>query len=412
MHLKRRRAPFFMPIAVGLLDENGKALPVNKETGTDTQILILSQQKQQYIFSDIPSRPTVSILRNFSAPVRVHHQQSEEELHRLMTHDTDPFNRWDAGQTLSLQHILEQIVHFQSKQPITVHPRLVQGLREFLLAPDLDPAFTAMALTLPTENWIGQQMTTIDPVAIFTVRQQFRAQIGLQLHDELLRRYHDLTDDAPYRYNAREAGKRTLRNTCLGYLLAPEVDGQLAPELLQLGTAQYQCSDNMTDSIAALARVVNADRAAGTALLADFYTRWQHDPLIVDKWLALQAGCSLPGTLEHVRNLTHHPGFSIKNPNKVRALIATFCSTNHSQFHAADGRGYAFLGDQVIRLDPLNSQIAARMLTPLTQWRRYDQSRQKLMCEQLVRIARQPHLSDDVKEVVDRSLEKEHPDTK
>jgi len=404
------KEPFFMPIAIGLLDENGNALPANTDAGTgtdtDTKMLILSEQRQQYFFPNIASKPTVSFLRNFSAPVKVHHAQSEEELHRLMTHDTDPFNRWEAGQTLSLRHILEQIANFQHQQPISIHHRLVRGLRDFLLDTDLDPAFTAMAVTLPTENWIGQQMTIIDPVAIFSVRQQFRAQIGLQLRDELLQRYHDLTGDIPYQYNAVEAARRTLRNTCLAYLLAPEIGGRLTPELLQLGTEQYQRSDNMTDSIAALGCVVNADAAAGAALLADFYTKWQHDPLVVDKWLALQAGCSLPGTLEHVKNLTGHASFSIKNPNKVRALIATFCATNHNQFHAADGHGYCFLGDQVIRLDPLNPQIAARMLTPLTQWRRYDPTRQQMMCEQLERISRQPLVSDDVQEVVDRSLQK------
>jgi aminopeptidase N len=161
----------------------------------------------------------------------------------------------------------------------------------------------------------------------------------------------------------------------------------------------------MTDAIAALGSVVNAEAAAGTMLLADFHNKWQHDPLVVDKWLILQAACTLPGTLARVKQLTEHPSFTYKNPNKVRSLIATFCATNHGQFHAADGIGYTFLGDQVIHLDPLNPQIAARMLTPMTQWRRYDESRQQLMRQQLERIGSQPSLSDDVMEVVNRSLQ-------
>jgi aminopeptidase N len=160
----------------------------------------------------------------------------------------------------------------------------------------------------------------------------------------------------------------------------------------------------MTDGIAALQGVVNADLDAGTTLLADFYDTWQHDPLVVDKWLILQAGCSLPGTLARVEALTAHPAFTFKNPNKVRSLIATFCSANHSQFHAANGEGYAFLGDKVLLLDTLNPQIASRMITPLTQWRRYDATRQHLMRQQLERIGDQPSLSDDVKEIVDKSL--------
>jgi aminopeptidase N len=160
----------------------------------------------------------------------------------------------------------------------------------------------------------------------------------------------------------------------------------------------------MTDTIAALGCVVNADLDTGKELLADFHAKWHHDPLVVDKWLILQAGCTLPGTLDRVRALTSHPSFTYKNPNKVRSLIATFCGTNQAQFHAADGSGYAFLGDQICLLDQLNPQIASRMITPLTQWRRYDEGRRQLMRSQLERIGNQPDLSDDVKEIVEKSL--------
>jgi aminopeptidase N len=287
---------------------------------------------------------------------------------------------------------------------VQVDDRLLHGLRNLLFDRDSDPAFLAMAMALPSENWIGQQMTVIDPVAIFAVRQQFRALIGLGLRDPLLQRYEDLRLAEPYRYNAPDAGRRALRNTCLAYLLAPNLDGRVAPGLLELGVRQYRASDNMTDGIAALNAVVNADLAAGTELLADFHAKWRHDPLVDDKWLILQAGCTLPGTLNRVKALTAHASFTYKNPNKVRSLIATFCATNHAQFHAANGAGYAFLGDQIVLLDTLNPQIAARMLTPLTQWRRYDANRQDLMRAQLVRIGDLPSLSDDVKEVVEKTL--------
>jgi len=398
------KEPFFMPLAVGLLDDKGNSFSVDEEPDPTTRVLILSEQHQRFVFPGIATKPTVSFLRNFSAPVKVRFEQSDAELSRLMAYDPDPFNRWDAGQKLGLHHLLAQIERYRRGEVVEVHDQLVHGLRNLLLDRVSDPAFLALALALPSENWIGQQMEVIDPVAIFAVRQQFRALIGRRLRAELLACSETLRLEGPYRYNAGDAGKRSLRNGCLAYLLTPDQDGRIDPELLDLGVRQYRTSDNMTDGIAALNAVVNADLAAGTELLADFHARWHHDPLVIDKWLILQAGCTLPGTLDRVKELTAHPSFTYKNPNKVRSLIATFCATNHGQFHAACGSGYIFLGDQVILLDALNPQIAARMLTPLTQWQRYDADRQRLMRAQLERIDAQPALSDDVKEVVEKTL--------
>ena len=399
------KEPFSMPLAVGLLDGRGGTIPIEgTPSGSSTRVLILSEREQTFTFAGIEAKPTLSFLRNFSAQVRVRFDRDDDELALLMAHDPDPFNRWDAGQQLSLRHILVQIERYQAGEAIVLPDPLVHGMRRLLLDQASDPAFLAMALMLPSENWISQQMATIDPVAVFAVRQQFRALLAQVLRDEWLARYQALCIDGPYRYTSIDAGKRSLRNLCLAYLLAPDLDGRLDPTLLHLGRQQYERSDNMTDGIAALSAVVNADAAVGMDLLADFHTRWQHDPLVVDKWLIVQAGCTLPGTLDRVRALTGHPSFSLRNPNKVRSLIATFCSVNHSQFHAADGSGYAFLGEQVRLLDALNPQIASRMITPLTQWRRYDAGRQQLMRAQLERIGSQPGLSDDVKEIVDRTL--------
>jgi aminopeptidase N len=395
---------FFMPLAVGLLDESGNSIVLDGSGNSSTKVLILTEKKQAFVFPQVAVRPTVSFLRNFSAPVKVTFAQSDEELSLMMAQDSDPFNRWDAGQKLALHHLLQQIERYRRGESIDVHEQLVRGLRNLLLDQDSDPAFLAMGLVLPSENWIGQQVEVIDPVAIFSVRQQFRALVAQSLRHELLQRYESLSLIGPYRYSAVDAGKRALRNGCLAYLLAPHLDGFVEPSLLQKGLQQYREANNMTDSIAALSCVVNADLDAGTALLFDFHTQWQHDPLVVDKWLILQAGCTLPGTLDRVKALTTHPSFTYKNPNKVRSLIATFCATNHGQFHAADGSGYTFLGDQVCLLDQLNPQIASRMITPLTQWRRYNTARQQLMRQQLERISNQESLSDDVKEVVEKSL--------
>jgi len=399
------KQPFFMPLAVGLLDEQGQELPL-KLSSSDPggTVLTLTTKQQHFVLSAIPSPPVVSFLRNFSAPVRVRFDQSNRDLSLLMAHDSDPFNRWDAGQRLALNHILAQIDRNKEGQPITLSDDLINGMHNLLLDRSSDPAFIAMALTLPSENWISQQMAVIDPVAVFTVRQQFRALIGQTLHPQLVLCYDDMRLHGPYRYSAEDAGQRALRNCCLSYLLAVAPGDTIAPLLLEMGLQQYRNCNNMTDTMAALSAVVNADLEAGTALLADFYAQWQHDPLVVDKWLILQAGCTLPGTLGRVRTLTAHPAFTFKNPNKVRSLIATFCATNHNQFHADDGSGYAFLVDQVILLDSLNPQIASRMITPLTQWRRYDALRQQLMHQQLDRIANQLKLSNDLREVVEKTM--------
>ncbi len=398
------KLPFTMPLAVGLLDDNGQTIPLTDSPNPTTKVLVLSEAKQRFVFDRIASQPTVSFLRNFSAPVKVRFEQSAEELSRMMAADPDPFNRWEAGQKLGLRFLLEQIEGYQQGREISVDERLIHGLRNLLLDRDSDQAFLAMALALPSENWIGQQMAVLDPVAVCKVRQQFRALIARTLCIDLVQCYDRLHSTEPYRYSAHEAGRRSLRNICLSYLLAPTLAGELEPCLLQRGISQYRQADNMTDAIAALGALVNADLTTGDELLADFHAKWQHDPLVVDKWLILQSGCTLPGTLDRVKALTRHPSFTYKNPNKVRSLISTFCATNHVHFHAADGSGYQFLGDQICLLDQLNPQIASRMITPLTQWRRYDQSRQDLMRAQLERIGSQPTLSDDVKEIVEKTM--------
>ncbi len=399
------KLPLLMPLSVGLLDQQGNSIAVDGP-GNDpfTRVLTLSQQQQQFVFPSVPAGATLSFLRNFSAPVKVKLEQSHRELALLMAHDIDPFNRWDAGQRLALGFLLEQINGYQNGASVTLPEPLVAGMRNLLNDHTSDPAFIATAMILPSESWIGQQMEVIDPVAIFDVRQQFRALLGQTLRQELQQCCQRMHIATSYRYNARDAGMRALHNLCLAYLITPDAQGHVDADLLNLGMNQYQHSDNMTDAIAALNCVVNADLQAGTTLLADFYGRWHNDPLVVDKWLILQAGCTLPGTLKRVQGLTTHPAFTYKNPNKVRSLIATFGATNHSQFHAADGSGYRFLADQVILLDEFNPQIASRMITPLTQWKRYDTSRQQLMRAQLERIGSQPKLSDDIQEIIDRTL--------
>jgi aminopeptidase N len=393
---QKTKEPFFMPINIGLLDKDRNTVLEKK--------LILQETEQKFIFSDVEQEPVCSFLRNFSAPVKIRMKRSIEDLAFLMAHDTDSFNRWDAGQQFSLQVLLAGIMSYQQGQKISVESSYLQAFEKLLVDEVSEPAFLALALTLPSENWIGQQMKTVDPEAIFKVRQTLRWQLSWEHRDIFWENYYQLGTEDAYFYSAAEAGRRSLHNVMLEYLLTPEPGGDISAELLAAGEHQYQHSDNMTEVAAALGAVVNADRERGNCLLADFYTKWQHDPLVVDKWLMFQATCTLPGTLERVEKLTRHAAFSLKNPNKVRSLIGAFCSGNHWQFHALDGQGYTFLADHILALDALNPQIAARLLTPLTLWRRYDEMRQQLMQEQLQRINAEKKLSSDVREIVGRSL--------
>ncbi len=403
-----KKLPFYIPLAFGLLTNQGEQLEPSQQgqaVGDGIgQVLVLEEQKKRFVFNEIDEKPILSILRNFSAPIKIKLNQEDQDLGLLMAHDSDAFNRWDAGQKLGLKYLLEQVSRFREGGEVALNPNLALGMEKFLLDTTSDPAFLAMALTLPSENWISQQMETVDPVSVFSVRQQFRSLLSAQLAPLLLQQYQRLGTTGTYSYDAQEAGRRALRNCCLTYLLVPPVHGSLAEDLLALGRKQYFNSDNMTETIAALKGVVDGDNEMGTELLADFYHKWKHDPLVIDKWLMLQASCVLPHTLDRVKQLLSHEAFSYKNPNKVRALIATFCSVNHHQFHCEDGAGYLFLGDQVITLDRLNPQIASRLVTPLTHWRRYDSDRQGLMKKQLRRISSEKTLSGDVKEIVSRSL--------
>lgn len=405
---QEKKEPMLMPVTVGLLDRQGNDLPLQLrgEAGPakKCRTLLFRREQESYVFTDIPEPPVLSVLRNFSAPVKVAMERSDEELAFLMAFDSDPFNRWDAGQQLSLKYILHQIeVCRQGGRP-DIPDIFVASFRELLLDRAADPAFVALALNLPMENWIGQQLEVIDPDAIFSVLRFFRGQLAQQLQSEFLEIYRENIVPGPYRYSSAEAARRSLKNTCLGYLLSPNMEHTVPSELLDLAISQYGDADNMTDKVAALKAVVNSDRARGDELLADFYALWKDDPLVVDKWLTLQALCPLPGTLERVEQLTAHPAFILKNPNKVRALIGAFTQANQVRFHDLTGKGYGFLAEYVIRLNTMNPQIASRLLTPLTTWKRYDPSRQALMRGELERIKGIENLSGDVAEVVGKSL--------
>jgi len=405
------KLPFHIPFALGLVGPDGSDLPLtlDGEQPADrpasapraeetTRVLSLRQQQESFVFVNVDSPPVPSLLRDFSAPVVVKYDYSEAELTHLMAHDANAFNRWEAGQRLALELMLRGIAAHRAGGGLETPQAFVRAFARVLADAPRDPAFGAEALALPSEVYIAEQLDEVDPDAIHAVRNRLRRDLAQALKNELLATYHAQTVPGPYSPDAQAAGKRALRNLCLGYLL--ELNDA---EVRALALAQFERADNMTDAIAALSALANCDCAERMQALDAFYAKWNNEPLVVDKWLAVQAGSRLPGTLAEVQKLLAHPAFEIRNPNKVYALIRSFCG-NHVRFHAADGSGYAFLADQVIAIDGFNPQVAARMARAFDRWRKFDAGRRQHASAALERIRDAQGLSKDVAEIVSKAL--------
>ena len=392
-----------IPFSMGLLDHDGTPLPLSmtqeQQTAETTRVLHLRQKQESFTFSNINSKPIASLLRGFSAPVKLMTPRSVDELCFLMAHDTDEFNRWDAAQTLSTQLMVAQF----DQDEIEVNPAFLEAFRKTLTHSSLQPAVIAEILRLPAEGLLADQHDCARPDRIYRVRKAFRIAIATSLHDELVERYHALTQSGAYSTAPEEMGQRALRNLCLAYLMSPHRSA-ISNDVMQLCLDQYHEANNMTDTIAALACLCNTDDPAREAALDNFYQHWHEEALVLDKWFSLQATSELPGTLEHVHTLLGHEKFNIKNPNKVRALIGAFANANPQHFHAANGLGYVFVADRIIELDPLNPQIAARLTSVFSRWSQYDGNRQQHMQQQLRRILDREGLSKDVYEIASKSL--------
>jgi len=402
------KEPYHIPLAIGLLGPEGRPLSLKLngagDLGTDT-VLELKQPEERFVFTDVEQKPVPSLLRHFSAPVKLSYDYSIEELAFLMAHDSDEFNRWDAGQRLGLKLVLQLVEQHQRGEALdtgkladTYQPYSA-AFKTLLEERGGDLNFRAAALQLPSENYIGESMAVIDPVAIFEARWALRRALAGEHQALLWQVYSRNAEDGEYSIDAQAIGKRALKNSCLAYLATLADD-----QVIHAAQAQASAADNMTDVMAAMRNLMDLDCPERLVASKRFYDKWQGDPLVVDKWLTLQAVSRLPDTLDHVKALMQHEAFSIKNPNKVRALIGGFVSGNAYRFHQATGEGYAFLADQVAALDELNPQVAARLVAPLIRWRRYDESRQGLMKQQLQRLIDLPELSKDVYEVVSKGL--------
>ncbi|MBX8570353.1 aminopeptidase N [Pseudomonas cichorii] len=404
---KQEKLPFVIPVALGLLDRQGGEIALRLSgdaaaSGT-SRVLSVTEAEQTFTFVDIAEKPLPSLLRGFSAPVKLSFPYDRDQLMFLMQHDSDGFNRWEAGQQLSVQVLQELIAQHQQGQPLVMDQRLVTALGTVLADEQLDQAMVAEMLSLPGEAYLTEISEVADVDAIHGAREFARQQIADNLFDGLWSRYQanrSLSKTTPYIAEAEHFARRSLQNIALSYLML-----SARPQFLEAAIEQFDAADNMTERLTALAVLVNSpfteERAKALAVFAE---NFKGNPLVMDQWFSVQAGSTQPGGLQRVKELMQHPAFNIKNPNKVRALIGAFAGQNLINFHAADGSGYRFLADLVIELNGFNPQIASRQLAPLTRWRKYDSARQALMKAELERIRSSGELSADVFEVVSKSL--------
>lgn len=401
------KLPFVIPLSMALLNKQGEALPLQLQGESaavlDERVLSVTEAEQTFCFINVTEQPLPSLLRGFSAPVALRYDYSRDDLLFLLQHDTDGFNRWEAGQQLALQVIEEVVGQIYDTDEPMLDTRLAEVFAALLQQDDLDPAMLAEFLALPGTGYIIEQYEQADPLAIHQAREHVSNQLAFALQEPMLARYQALRKESletPYVAQAVDFARRRLQNMLLAYLMRTE-DLDVMDECVD----QFSVSDNMTERLAALACLVNSpftDEAKDA--LESFADKFADDPLVMDQWFSVQAASVLPDGLERVEHLLHHPAFSIKNPNKVRAVVGAFSTQNTPNFHAVDGSGYAFLADKVIKLDALNPQMAARMLSPLTRWQRFNLHQQEMMQHQLKRIKNSGELSADLFEVLEKSL--------
>ncbi|PKF23535.1 aminopeptidase N [Pseudomonas hunanensis] len=404
---KAEKLPFVIPVELGLLDAAGNDLPLqlageDAAQGT-SRVLSVTEAEQTFTFQGIQAKPLPSLLRGFSAPVKLSFPYDRDQLMFLMQHDSDGFNRWEAGQQLSVQVLQELIGQHQRGEALKLDQRLITALGTVLGNESLDPAMVAEMLSLPGEAYLTEISQVADVDAIHAAREFARQQIAEHLFDALWARYQanrEVSRSTAYVASAEHFARRSLQNIALSYLMQSGKQ-----QVLEATLEQFEHCDNMTERLTALAVLVNSPFEAERAkALAAFAEHFKDNPLVMDQWFSVQAASTLPGGLARVTALMQHPAFTLKNPNKVRALIGAFAGQNLVNFHAADGSGYRFLADLVIELNALNPQIASRQLAPLTRWRKYDDARQALMKGELERILASGELSSDVYEVVSKSL--------
>ncbi|HIG70132.1 MAG: aminopeptidase N [Myxococcales bacterium] len=409
------------PVAVGLLRADGSSMALRLEGESEgeaeavmtafggdpdhgaslrsTRVLELREARQEFVFEGIDEEPVPSILRGFSAPVRLEMDRPQESLAFLMAHDDDPVNRWDAGQQLALELLVTATTDIESGRTPELDVGFSTAWVRVLGDEGLDGSLRALALSLPGERVVAQEMDVIHPDAIHAAREFMGKALAAAHADRLWSTFRALSSSGPYRHERSEIDRRRLRNIALRMLVWTGEE-----EAIQAAWAQFQEADNMTDAQAAFMVLADQEHEAREQVTRAFYERWKSDPLVMDKWFSIQAGSSRPDAFVRVEELTRHADFNLANPNRVRSLVGAFCSGNQVRFHASSGEGYVFLADHVLKLNESNPQVASRMVSVFNDWRRYGTDRQAMMQAQLERIASSGSLSDDVYEIVNRAL--------
>ncbi|WP_087738012.1 aminopeptidase N [Paraburkholderia piptadeniae] len=406
-----QKGPLLIPFAIGLIGADGQDLPLRLEgeaaaSPQTTRVLEFTETEQTFTFVDVAEKPLPSLLRNFSAPVVVEYDYTADELAFLLAHDSDPFNRWEAGQRLATRELLTLAERAATGKTLELDDTVVAAFARVLNDETLSPAFRELALMLPSEAYLAEQMDESNPAAVHSARQFVRKRLASALKGDWLAIYERHQTPGGYEPTPKAGGHRALKNLALAYLA--ELDDPA--DAVRLAKAQYDAADNMTDRASALAALLTAAASNGGAAAADalddFYRRFENEPLVIDKWFALQAiqrGTKQRAVIDIVRKLMTHPAFNLKNPNRARSLIFSFCSANPAQFHAEDGSGYTFWSEQVIALDALNPQVAARLARALELWRRFTPALREQMRAALEKVAAQAK-SRDVREIVEKAL--------
>lgn len=398
------KAPYHIPVNMTLLGENGP-LPLKqagKPVETET-VLELTEPCQTFTFEDVDEAPVPALLRGFSAPVKLAYPYKKIDLLRIATTDTDGFARYDAFSQLAVVAIFDVMAALRKEESWSPEPLLLDGFKTLLTDESLDEAMVALMCTLPSEAYLSGLSAPVEVDLIHKARNMLALALSVEFKDLWQAVYARCSDQSPYAFNAPAVAKRSLKNVALDYLMIDPT-----PETIELCTAQFESSDNMTDQYAALRAMVNAEgvqaQEKARQLLAAFYSQWQEEALVVNLWLSVQAANPKEGAIERIHALMAHPAFDANNPNKLRSVIGVFTNSNAVSFHHNDGSGYSFLADQILKLNKQNPQVASRLLAPLTKWKKYDANRQQLMKAALERIASEPALSKDVYEVVAKSL--------
>jgi len=401
-HGQPQKKALMIPVKTGLIDGNGNELDLSRHGhghGEEnySAVLILDRDSKTFVFEDMDEEPVPSLLRGFSAPVKLEYDYSDADLALLMAHDNDTFVRWEAAQLLASNAILAQRERISRGEDPVLPETLKTAVRSMLTDLQSDPALLGEALRLPGEDYLAELMEEVDVDGIHQACEFIRKSLAGSLEQEFRACYGRMKDGAAYSNSPEAIGRRCLGNVCLAYLTTRDSAGDLAQR-------QLESSDNMTDTLAAISALVYSGSDNATAALADFEARWRDNRLVMDKWFSIQAARPSADTVDCLDELMEHPSFSYTNPNKVRAVVGIFAMANPTGFHAAHGRGYEFVADQVIALDKLNPQLAARMASAFNSWKRYDKERRALMAKQLERIQAGSSLSPDVSEIVNNAL--------